>query len=344
MVATVSAVAGGEAAGHEATAQESTTSMTTTAMQGEDSTAGEPRVQQAPALPGAQAISSSDRVYTADQSSNTVTVIDPSANDNEGEVLGTISLGQPRLDGVLDPVDRNQVNTHGLGFSPDGRFLDVVDVTSNATQIVDTSSNKVVQTSYVGRSPHEAFISPDATPVWIAVRGEDYVSVTSLDSGEEVDRIETAKGPSKVVFSPDGEQAFVNHFDASELDVIDVASREVIDRIAIPDQAGSPDDGQDDRGECWRAHGGGSARHRTADQPPELRHQRGWRRAGLRHRRRREKDPGVSPLRGRRRARDGDRDREQRREPARYLAEPGQRPNLCGAAEIRCRGRNRYTH
>jgi len=256
MVATVSAVAGGEAAGHEATAQESTTSMTTTAMQGEDSTAGEPRVQQAPALPGAQAISSSDRVYTADQSSNTVTVIDPSANDNEGEVLGTISLGQPRLDGVLDPVDRNQVNTHGLGFSPDGRFLDVVDVTSNATQIVDTSSNKVVQTSYVGRSPHEAFISPDATQVWTAVRGEDYVSVTSLDSGEEVDRIETAKGPSKVVFSPDGEQAFVNHFDASELDVIDVASREVIDRIAIPDEAGATADEaiSPDGEEIWLGH------------------------------------------------------------------------------------------
>lgn len=230
--------------------------MPTTATQGEDSTAGESGVQQAPALPGAQAISSSDRVYTADQSSNTVTVIDPSANDNEGEVLGTISLGQPRLDGVLGPVDRNQVNVHGLGFSPDGRFLDVVDVTSNATQIVDTSSNEVVQTSYVGRSPHEAFISPDGTQVWTAVRGEDYVSVVSLETGEEVDRIETAKGPSKVVFSPDGEQAFVNHFDANELDVIDVASRELTDRITIPDETGATADEaiSPDGEEIWLGH------------------------------------------------------------------------------------------
>jgi YVTN family beta-propeller protein len=153
-------------------------------------------------------------------------------------------------------VDRNQVNTHGLGFSPDGRFLDVVDVTSNATQIVDTSSNEVVQTSYVGRSPHEAFISPDGTQVWTAVRGEDYVSVVSLETGEEVDRIETAKGPSKVVFSPDGEQAFVNHFDANELDVIDVASREVTDRIAIPDEAGATADEaiSPDGEEIWLGH------------------------------------------------------------------------------------------
>jgi len=251
------AVYAGEAAGHEeiAMAQEST-APTTAAAQGEDDTAGEGSVQQAPALPGAQAISSGDRVYTADQSSNTVTVIDPSANDGEGEVLGTISLGQPRLDGVLGPVDRNQVNVHGLGFSLDGRFLDVVDVTSNATQIVDTSSNEVVQTTYVGRSPHEAFISPDGTQVWTAVRGEDYVSVVSLDTGEEVDRIETAKGPSKVVFSPDGSLAFVNHFDEYELDVIDVVTREVTDRIEIPEEAAATADLtiSPDGEEVWMGH------------------------------------------------------------------------------------------
>lgn len=48
---------------------------------------------QVPALPGAQAISPEDRIYTGDQSSNTVTVIAPSTN----EVLGTNSLGDPRL-------------------------------------------------------------------------------------------------------------------------------------------------------------------------------------------------------------------------------------------------------
>src|SRR5258708_7562388 len=36
-----------------------------------------PRVPPAPALPGAQPISGNDRVYTADQDSNTVTVINP---------------------------------------------------------------------------------------------------------------------------------------------------------------------------------------------------------------------------------------------------------------------------
>jgi len=47
------------------------------------------QVVQAPALAGAQPISSRDRVYTADQVSNTVTVINPKTD----EVLGTIPLG-----------------------------------------------------------------------------------------------------------------------------------------------------------------------------------------------------------------------------------------------------------
>ena len=121
-----------------------------------------------------------DRVYTADQSSNTVTVIDAATS----EVLGTIALGAPRIEKALAPVDEHQENVHGLGFSTDGRFLVVVSVSSNAVQIVDTTTNMVVQTTYVGRSPHEAFFAPDGTAVWAAVRGEDYVAVISVETGE----------------------------------------------------------------------------------------------------------------------------------------------------------------
>ena len=92
-------------------------------------------VQQAPALPGAQPISPGDRIYTADQTSNTVTVIDPYTD----KVLGTIPLGKPRLDGALDPMDRDQVDVHGLGFSRDGHRLDVISVASGGAQVIDGS-------------------------------------------------------------------------------------------------------------------------------------------------------------------------------------------------------------
>lgn len=195
---------------------------------------------QAPALPDAnvQAISSRDRVYTADQSSNTVTVINPATN----KVLGTIALGSRRVGNVLGPVDHGQVNVHGFGFSPDGSFLDVISVTSNAAQIIDTATNKVSKTIYTGRSPHEGFVSPDGKTLWVAVRGEDYLQIINLETGATLDRLVTAPGVSKIVFSPDGQRAFANHLFTNELAVIDVASRKITDRIAIPEEVGGSAD------------------------------------------------------------------------------------------------------
>src|SRR5256885_948535 len=88
---------------------------------------GSPLPLQAPALPGAPAGGSGDRVYTADQVSNTVTVVEPAS----GAVLGTIPMGTARLEDDLGATYYGELDTHGLGFSPDGRTLVVVNVTSN---------------------------------------------------------------------------------------------------------------------------------------------------------------------------------------------------------------------
>ena len=55
-------------------------------------------------------ISSHDRVYAADQTSSTVSVIDPSSN----QLLGVIRLGDP-VPGALSPLYRGQLLVHGLG-------------------------------------------------------------------------------------------------------------------------------------------------------------------------------------------------------------------------------------
>jgi len=208
-------------------------------------------VVQAPALPGAPAISPTDRVYTADQTSNTVTVINPATNT----VLGTIALGDERLDMLLTPVYNRQINTHGLGFSRDGRLLDVINVTSNGAVLVDTATNTVKSTTYVGRAPHEGFISPNGRELWVAVRGEDYVSVIDVATAAERLRVTTAAGPSKVVFSPDGQYAYVNHIRAAEVDVIDVANHAVVQRITgLVDVFSSDEMISPDGAELWAAH------------------------------------------------------------------------------------------
>src|SRR5271166_6483305 len=58
-------------------------------------------------------ISHRDRVYAAEQFSNTVSVTDPIDN----KLLGIIRLGQP-LPANFSPLYTGQLLVHGMGFSP----------------------------------------------------------------------------------------------------------------------------------------------------------------------------------------------------------------------------------
>jgi len=176
---------------------------------------------------GAGKISSHDRVYTADQTSGTVSVIDPASN----QLLGVIRLGDP-VPGALSPLYRGQLLVHGLGFSPDHRTLAVVAIGSNAITLIDTASNKIKGVIYVGRSPHEAFFTPNGNELWVAVRGENYVSVIDPVQMKEVRRVQTANGPAMVLFRTDGRYAFVPSSFTPELDVVDAQRYEVVARVS----------------------------------------------------------------------------------------------------------------
>src|ERR1700744_3799854 len=125
-------------------------------------------------------ISHHDRFYAAEQFSNTVSVSDPVDN----KLLGVIRLGDPQP-ANFSPLYKGQVLVHGMGYSPDHRTLAIVSIGSNAVTFVDTATNAVKHTTYVGRSPHEAFFTPDGKEVWVTVRGENYVSVLDAKTFEE---------------------------------------------------------------------------------------------------------------------------------------------------------------
>src|ERR1700732_529427 len=100
------------------------------------------------------AISHRDRVYSAEQFSNTVSVTDPVDNT----LVGAIHLGDP-LPASFSPLYTGQLLVHGLGFSPDQRTIAVVAIGSYAVKFIDTATNTVKHVTYVGRSPHEAFFT-----------------------------------------------------------------------------------------------------------------------------------------------------------------------------------------
>lgn len=189
-------------------------------------TAGQaPYAAAAPNIP----LSNRDRVYAAEKFSNTVSVIDPSNN----RLVGQIRLGDPQP-ANLSPLYRGQVLVHGLGFAPGGKTLAVVSVGSNSVTFIETTTNKVLHTSYLGRSPHEAFFTPDGRELWVTIRGEDYVQVLDASTFEETARIPTPNGPGMTIFSPDGRYAYVCSSFTPMLVVFDVHTRAQVGSVTQP--------------------------------------------------------------------------------------------------------------
>lgn len=187
------------------------------------------------------AISSKDRVYLSDQSSNTVSVVDPATE----KLLGVIRLGEP-TPGNLSPLYRGQLLVHGMGFSPDHRTLDVVSIGSNSVTFIDTATNRIKHTTYVGRSPHEAFFTPDGKEVWVTIRGEDYVQVLDGTTYEPTLRIKVPNGPGMTIFSPDGQYGYVVSSFNPEMVVIDTRTHKIVASVKqaspfSPDLAATPD-------------------------------------------------------------------------------------------------------
>src|ERR1700736_2567998 len=189
-------------------------------------------------------ISHQDRVYSAEQYSNTVSVTDPVDN----KLLGAIHLGSP-LPANLSPLYKGQLLVHGMGFSPDHRTIAVVAIGSNAVNFIDTATNSVKHITYVGRSPHEAFFTTDGKEVWVTVRGENYVAVLDGRTYEEKTRIVVPNGPGMTIFSPDGKYGYVCSSFVPETDIITVADHKVVGKVQqaspfCPNIAATPDGAQ----------------------------------------------------------------------------------------------------
>ena len=199
-----------------------------------------PGAASAPDIP----VSHRDRVYAAEQFSNTVSVTDPVDN----KLLGVIRLGDPQP-GNFSPLYKGQVLVHGMGFSPDHKTLAVVSIGSNSVTFIDTATNAIKHVTYVGRSPHEAFFTPDGKEVWVTVRGENYISVIDAADYAEKKRIEVPAGPGMQIFSPDGKYGYICSSFNPETVVVSVADHAIVARVKqespfCPNIAATPDGDQ----------------------------------------------------------------------------------------------------
>ncbi len=120
-------------------------------------------------------VSHRDRVYSSDQFSNTVSIIDPAAN----RLVGVIRLGEP-APANFSPMWAFNPETdvafrwwraiavgslpHGIRPSGDGTRVYVGLENGDAMTAIDTLTNKVIATVPVGQAPQAVAYVPDAVP------------------------------------------------------------------------------------------------------------------------------------------------------------------------------------
>jgi YVTN family beta-propeller protein len=165
-------------------------------------------------------------VYTANEISNTVSVIDTVTN----QVTATIPLGdenhhRPLYNGIID--------AHGANLSPDGKLYAVTGRGSSNVVFINTANNQVVADVVVGREPHVPTFTPDGKEAWVTVRGRNFLSIIDVSSFKVKAQVPTVDGPSMVWFSSDGRRAYVASQKEALLALIDVALHKTLKTVSV---------------------------------------------------------------------------------------------------------------
>jgi YVTN family beta-propeller protein len=137
----------------------------------------------------------------------------------------------------------------GFSFSADGTRLFVVNSWDDTVSVIDARKGVVTATWKAGFEPSSIVENRVGKLLFIADRIGNDVTVLDARTGEEKETFEAGRGASYLALSPDGGRLYATHVypnaarprtpPESEITVIDPARARVVDRIALPDIAGT---------------------------------------------------------------------------------------------------------
>lgn len=210
---------------------------------------------------GCEASSRAPRAYVTNADDGTVSVIDLQRQ----QAVSTIDVGaQPRgvrlsgsgmtlyvaVTGTAGESDENTISLVDLetaetirrlhaGTSPVqsdlvGVNLVVVNRDSDDVALVNIAAGSVRAAVPVGDEPSSVAVAPDET-IWVTSEAEGRIDVVDPTYAEAVAKIEVGPRPVQLVFAHDGRRAYVAHAGDASIGVIDVGSRKLVGRIALPD-------------------------------------------------------------------------------------------------------------
>jgi YVTN family beta-propeller protein len=155
------------------------------------------------------------RVFVANESSNSVTVVD----GDSFQVIAT--------------VDARNHATHDLAVSRDGRWLFATNLASGRLSAINTKALETVASIATGDRAHVVTLTNDNRQAWVANIGENTISIVDTGTFRILGTILVGKGPTGLTFSRDGRFAYVSNQGDKTVEVIDTASHRVLKAIPV---------------------------------------------------------------------------------------------------------------
>lgn len=130
-------------------------------------------------------------------------------------------------------------SVHGLGLSPDGRWLYVTDVSGNRLVVYRIQGGRLTDERAVSVGAYPVHMVETLDQRYIFVTNFNGASVTAISTQtwRNVKTIATPRSPHGIVLSPDGRYAYIACYLGHAIAVLDVAAQAVVATIPFPAQA-----------------------------------------------------------------------------------------------------------
>ena len=167
------------------------------------------------------------KIYTANIGSDSVSVIDLT-NAPRAIRVSAIAVGK---------------GPEGIDLSPDAREIWVAHRGDGALSIIDTATDKVVQTLSIGtKMANRVKFTRDGKRVLLSDPPSNHLLVFDVASRQVIKTLDTDAGPEGILIAPDGKRAFVACSGAGKVAVLD------LDTLTF---TGSVATGKDPDGMAW---------------------------------------------------------------------------------------------
>jgi YVTN family beta-propeller protein len=170
------------------------------------------------------------KLYTANIGSDSLSILERSANSPLAWTVTTVPVGQgpegfdispdgrelwaaQSRDGAISIVDlaeKKVTATFDIGtkrsnrlkFTPDGRHVLVSDLDAGELVVVDVAARKVQTRVPLGPQPEGILVVPDGSRAYVAVSGDAHLAVVDLKTFEVVGKVATGAGPDGMAWIP----------------------------------------------------------------------------------------------------------------------------------------------